>query len=127
MATGSRVRAPIRIVRQEETMRMSMAARQQLFEAARDTEERERLLQAFLAGPPVTEYPTPRLIILVAVAVLSVVAGASYAKHDYRYSEKGEAIHAAASACADVPGCMRLATRYNWGNDVEQYLPSPGR
>ncbi|CAN7738765.1 hypothetical protein LJR234_006646 [Mesorhizobium amorphae] len=58
---------------------------------------------------------------------LGLVLGWAYYGYDEKTSWEGEAKYAAQAACADIPACLLLAQRYNQGNDVAQYLPSPGR
>lgn len=56
-----------------------------------------------------------------------LVVGWAYYGYNEKNSWEGEAKNAAQAACADIPACLVLAQRYNQGNDVAQYLPSPGR
>lgn len=58
---------------------------------------------------------------------LGLLFGWAYHGYSEKTSWEGEAKYAAQAACADIPACLSLARRYNQGNDVEQYLPSPGR
>lgn len=59
--------------------------------------------------------------------IVGLYAGYQYYEYSYRNSYEGEAHHATLAACADLPACLKLARDYNSGDDVEQFLRSPGR
>ncbi|AZO09711.1 hypothetical protein EJ074_11815 [Mesorhizobium sp. M3A.F.Ca.ET.080.04.2.1] len=70
---------------------------------------------------------TARKYVHFATLAVGLLIGGAYHGYTERTSWEGEAKQATLAACADIPACLSLAQRYNQGNDVAQYLPSPGR